>query len=275
MSDLEYEVIDSSVSFKNKGYVDWVQDWSNWFYQPYPERNNDGDVVFLRSMPLSEGNYRNEALVMVGNEALEISEDQRVLLPIITATYVSDNLESPEYMYGIVRTHISNGDNPPHSGQVRINGKGIKISDEHIKKYEIETPVYHIHIPESSAGPSLKDKVELPIESVGYIPAVTRGYFVMLSLQPTPKDEYYFIECQASGMTTEKGPYNVSLFYQIKVNESSKIKRRDPLPERLNRNIGIKVFDKKEKGQVTQTEYDKIMKILEIRTDEKTGRPTG
>ncbi len=133
-------------------------------------------------MPLAEGNYRNEPLVMVGNESLEISANQRVLVPIITSTYVSEYLESPEYMYGVVRTHISNGDNPPDLEQLKINGEPLVIEKEdNFKNYETETPIHHIYIPDSSAGPSLKDKVEMPIESVGYIPSVTRGYFVMLT----------------------------------------------------------------------------------------------
>ena len=99
-------------------------------------------------MPLAEGNYRNEALVMVGNESLEISADQRVLVPIITATYVSDDSESPEYMYSIVRTHISNGDNPPDFEQLRINGESLQIENESdLKNYEIETPVHQLLSP--------------------------------------------------------------------------------------------------------------------------------
>jgi len=43
-----YVVLQPIETFKNKRYIDWIEDWSNWFYQPNPDRNNDGDVVFCR-----------------------------------------------------------------------------------------------------------------------------------------------------------------------------------------------------------------------------------
>ena len=175
-----YSVIPPNEPFKNKRYIEWVQDWSNWFYQPNPDRNNNGDVVFLRSKPLGEGNYADEGIVMVGNESLEISADQRVLVPIITANYVSDNSESPEWMYGMVRSHISSGDNPPVVEQLRINGDPIKLfdpKDMDFSNYEIETPLFMLSIPESSSGKSLKDHMEVPMQTPGLFSSVTRGYF--------------------------------------------------------------------------------------------------
>jgi hypothetical protein len=260
----DYEVITPDHKFKEKGYTDWIQDWSNWFYQPYPERNNDGDVVFLRSTPLSEGNYQNEACVMIGNESLEISEDQHVLVPIITATFIADENESPEWMYGMARGNISEGDNPPDVTQLKINGEAIDIGgDKDFDKYEFETPVYQIYIPDAPPGVSLKHQVEMPIESSGYFSAVTRGYFVILKLKKggSSKGDFY-IHCEASGATTPRGPYDVSLFYHIMVTKTPKGRGPRPLPKRLTRNIAIKVLERLGKGQITGTEFDKIKEIL-------------
>jgi hypothetical protein len=261
----DYEVISPDKTFKDKGYSDWIQDWSNWFYQPYSERNNDGDVVFLRSLPLSEGNYQNEANVRIGNEALEITEDQVILIPIITATFIADEGQSPEWLYGMARSNISNGDNPPKLSQLKINKEDIVIDGEKdFAKYEFETPVYQIHIPDAPPGVSLKHQVEYPMESFGYFPAVTRGYFVMLKLKTPadPKSQNIYVHCEATGETTPRGPYNVSLFYEIKVGKSpAKAEARDP-PSRLTRSIAVTVKEKHKKGQVTDPEFERIKDIL-------------
>ncbi len=55
---------------------------------------------------------------MIRNESLEISEDQHVLVPIITATFIADENESPKWMYGMARGNISEGDNPPDVTQL-------------------------------------------------------------------------------------------------------------------------------------------------------------
>jgi hypothetical protein len=261
----DYEVMPPEHTFKEKRYIDWIQDWSSWFYQPYPERNNDGDVVFLRSTPLSEGNYQSEALVMVGNESLEISEEQHVLVPIITATYIADEDQSPEWMYGMARGSISNGDNPPNVTQLKINGSPIDLGEEvkTFENYEFETPIYQINIPDAPHGVSLKHQVEMPIESSGYFPAVTRGYFVMLKLNiDGPSKGRFYIHCEATGATTPRGPYNVSLFYHIILTQNTKRSWATIPPKRLSRNIASKVLDKLGKGQITDPEISKIKECL-------------
>jgi hypothetical protein len=269
-SSPNYTVMSPNESFKGKSYVEWIQDWSHWFYQPYPERNNDGDVVFLRSMPLAEGNYQNEPLVMVGNESLEISKDQRILVPIITATYVADDLEPVEWIYGMVRSSISNGDDPPDLSQVRIDGKEIHIEidkkrQKTLELFEFESPVYHINIPDSPPGQSLKDQVEMPLQSAGYFPAVTRGYFVILELTA---GENYYIECRSTGASTPRGPYHVGFLYHIIVNESRPRKKASLIPTRLRKNMAIKLRDKFEKGRLSEKEYMKIIKeILDMEGD--------
>ncbi len=261
--DSNYKVMLPTASFRGKGYSEWVQDWSNWFYQPFPERNNIGDVVFLRSMPLSEGIYQNEAMVMVGTESLELAANQRVLIPIITSTYIATESELPEYLYGIVRSQISNGDNPPDLAQLKINGMPIELPEGSvISEYLIETPVYMISIPDDSAGPSLKNQVEMPIGNGGLYPAVTRGYFVILELKHDKPQEHYFIECEATGATTAKGPYHVSLFYHLIANTDHV--KTTPLkpPQRLSENIRIRIDKKYTDNELGEDEYNKIMDCL-------------
>lgn len=264
---IDYSVMSPSDSFLGKKYTEWIQDWSNWFYQAHLDRNNDGDVVFLRSMPLGEGSHLSEPLVMVGDESLEISENQLVLVPIITSTYISNEGEPPEWMYGMVRSNISAGDDPPATIQLKINGNPIEIGGKNkphtdFSSFEFETPIYTIHIPDTSAGPSLKSQVEMRIETPGYFPAVSRGYFVLLKLK---KNKDYYIDCRATGAKTPYGPYHVSLFYHVIVKEAKEKKGNTIPPERLTRHIANQVIDKYKKGHLTDPEFKEIMKHLGLK----------
>ena len=278
----KYEVLEPGGTFKNKGYKEWVQDWSNWFYQPNPDRNNNGDVVFLRSISFSEGVERKEPNVMVGADSLVISENQRVLVPIITANSVSYNTERPEIMYGFVRSHILNGDNPPLLNQLKINGKQIESTNlaKDFSQYEIETPIFQIAIPDDTEGESLKVYGDNAIDSAGFFPAVTRGYFVLLQLIPDENEESqdYYIECSASGVTTDKGPYTASLFYHIIVNKSTqknnwKSNRQDSsLYDRPNRNVQILIEKKMANKELGDNEYLEIAQNLRIPEEDQQFR---
>jgi hypothetical protein len=195
---------------------------------------------------------------MVGNESLEISEDQLVLVPVITANYVADPSQTSEWLYGMVRSDISGGDNPPQKVQLRINGNPLDDLDpdkDDLEKYEIETPIFTILIPESPAGRSLKDRIEMPMHSSGFFPSVTRGYFVMLKLNA---DKEYFIESYATGATTAYGQYHTSLLYHIFVKQSIKQKQLNIPPSRLGRNILAKIYEKNNKGELIPDELDDL-----------------
>jgi hypothetical protein len=168
-------------------------------------------------------------------------------------------------MYGMARGSISNGDNPPSVKQLKINGHPIDLGAgvETFEKYEFETPVYQINIPDAPSGVSLKHQVEMPIESSGYFPAVTRGYFVMLKLNKDgPSGGRFYIHCEATGATTPRGPYNVSLFYHIILTQTANRKWASPPPERLSRNIASRILEKLDKGQITDAELSKIKECL-------------
>ena len=63
---------------------------------------------------------KGKGVMMVGNDSLEISATQRVLLPIITATAVAESGESSQALYELARSDIDNGDNPPAQDNVKI-----------------------------------------------------------------------------------------------------------------------------------------------------------
>ena len=211
-----YVVIEPTAVFKNHNYAYWVEAWTRWFYQTNPDQNNNGDVVFCRSMPfLPDAGYNGDGVVMVGADSLDIFEDQAVLLPVITANYVADHGEPIQWLYEMVRTHILGGDRHPLKIQVRIDrgalDDGTSVDD--LAAYEVETGVFLVDIPDSSYGQSLKDVVETPMQSSGLFPSVTRGYYVLVKFSEGEHD----IQTYARGMPTSKGIYQTGMLYHIRV----------------------------------------------------------
>lgn len=269
-----YTILDPEGTFKNKGYKEWVQDWSNWFYQPNPDQNNNGDIVFLRSISFHEGVFKKGPNVMIGKDALVISENQRLLMPIITANSVPYNTERPEVMYGFVRSHIANGDSPPALEQIRIDCESLRadcLRGGNLGLYEIETPIFQLAIPDDSEGPSLKNYGEYQVPSSGFFQSVTRGFFIILELKAKDDQQSYYIECSTSGATTDRGKYNASMFYEIIVNKVG----TESIPESLqpkktvlhnepNRNIQLIIDQKYANNEINDDEYLKIMDKLRV-----------
>jgi hypothetical protein len=266
-NELKYTVKSPNERFKNKTYTEWVQLWSNWFYQSNPDHNNNGDVVFLRGLPLTGGNYADEGVVMVGNNSLEISADQPVLIPIIMSNFVADSTQTSDWLYGMVRSHILGGDHPPHKEQLRINGKPMhdgNPDDDSLGEYDIETPVFMISIPDAPVGMSLKHQIQNPIEATGFFPSVTRGYFVMLQLNA---GENYVIESYATGATTEYGPYHTSMLYHIFVKEAREQKQPNIPPSRLCKIMSSKLNDLEKKGEIDPTDLKTIKDFVDTSND--------
>ena len=176
MTNMAYTVTKPTETFLGKTYVDWIEDWVRWFFLPDADQNNSGSVVFLKGLlpSLTKG----EGVIMVGKDSLEISENQRVLVPLITSTVVAESGESSQTLYELARADIDNGDNPPAQNQVKIDNKDFK---EPLDEYRFETRVFQLNIPSSPAGQSLADYVVPAIKTRDtYLPCVTAGYFVLL-----------------------------------------------------------------------------------------------
>jgi len=87
-----YEVIKPNELYLGKTYGGWVCDWINWLFSIDPDKHNDGHVVFLRSLPFSsQPGYAMglDPMIMVGNDKLEIFDDQAVLFPVIMAYWAA------------------------------------------------------------------------------------------------------------------------------------------------------------------------------------------
>ena len=181
MRNMGYTVIEPTKTFLGKTYVDWIEDWTRWFFLPNSDQNNSGSVVFLRGM--SPSLTKGKGVMMVGNDSLEISATQRVLLPIITATAVAESGESSQALYELARSDIDNGDNPPAQDNVKIVMNHSKKLTVPLDDYRFESRVFQLSIPSSPYGESLADYVVPAIKTRDTnLPCVTAGYFVLLKL---------------------------------------------------------------------------------------------
>jgi hypothetical protein len=209
-----YEVTQPTQTFMGKTYSDWIEDWARWFFLPNADENNNGPVVFLRGMTSSRvGNYRGEGVMKVGDDSLEISTNQRVLLPLITSKAVAESGESSQALYETVRSDIENGENPPDLRNVKVDDVELSVPGD-IGDYRFETTVFQLIIPSSPYSQSLADYVFPPIRTRDIpLPCVTSGYFVLLKLR---QGEHYIFS-SVHGSSDQNGLYKSSLLYHIVV----------------------------------------------------------
>ncbi len=210
------------VAFMGKTYSDWIEDWTRWFFLPNADQYNDGPVVFLNGMPRSQtGGYKEDGVIMVGTDSIEISASQRILLPMITSTVFAEAGETSQALYDLARADIDNGEDPPHNSHVKINNRDIMNAPNTWAKYRFETRVFEINMPSSTYGQSLADLVIPPIKTRDTnLPCVTVGYFALLEFG-TPNTTYdYDIFSSVHGSRDQYGLYKSSLLYHLRVQPS-------------------------------------------------------
>jgi hypothetical protein len=256
MLNMAYTITQPTETFLGKTYVDWIEDWCRWFFLPDADQNNSGSVVFLRGLSSS---LKGEGVIKVGNDSLEISETQRVLLPIITATVVAESGESSQSLYELVRSDIDNGENPPARDHVKIDNTAFA---EPLDKYRFETRVFQLNIPSSPYGQSLADYVVPAIKTRDTnLPCVTAGYFVLLKMD---KGEYDIFS-SVHGSRDQTGLYKSSLLYHIVV--EAKLGQITPptysQPSRQHlANIRTALRKKHNNGDIDTTEFNRLMKLI-------------
>jgi hypothetical protein len=250
-----------------KTYVDWIEDWTKWFFLPNADQNNNGSVVFLKGLSASPtDNYKRQGVVMVGNDSLEISKNQMVLLPLITATAVAESGENSQSLYQLVRSDIDNGEDPPAPSNVKIDGEDIHLqARDNLGNYRFETRVFDLNIPSSPYGQTLADLVVPPIKTRDTnLPCVTAGYFVLLKLEAGT----HYIFSAVHGSRDQTGLYKASLFYQISVEDQ--IGRVQPITPfftpaispQLKANFISELRKRVHDGSLAQEEFDNLAKYI-------------
>lgn len=277
---MKYSVVLPHEAYRGKTYSEWICDWINWFFSVDPDRVNNGPVVFLKQFPpLTESgsdevdsttnevllsSYKNKPNIMVGDESLEVFDDQAIICPVIMAYWAAayGPTDTEAFLRQRVRSDIDNGDDPPRQSQVTINGKNIELdASVNMGDYRFETPVFQLMVPDAEYGKSYKDFVEYPVEA-GSFPAVGCGYFLLLKdLVPGQ----YTIHSHARGRSTENGDYYAELLYQISVRDRAE-KHIPPksgiIPAPLTRYAKKKLKDQLDNKGLTEKEFVELDGIL-------------
>jgi hypothetical protein len=285
---MSYKVANPRIAHLGKTYGEWASQFTVWLFSTDPDQHNNGQVVFLRGMPYPTppdyipGSIPN---VMVGDDRLSIFSDQFLFVPVIFAYWASaDPAESEISLHDRARVDIDNGDNPPDTRQVTIDGAEINLIDKDGQKYymadfRIESPLFPLSVPDTEDGTSLKDYIEYPL-TPGENRAVTMGYFLLLKFEAGD----YIIHSYARGRTTEHGRYNEEFLYQVKVLDAN----LRPSPSQLRvlepkstSYLLAKLDDKSNKQEITRDEFTELKNIvnmsryfnertvLEVRLDQK------
>jgi hypothetical protein len=252
MTNMGYDVTEPTKTFLGKTYADWIEDWTRWFFLPNADQNNSGSVVFLRGMA-------GEGVIMVGNDSLEISESQRVLLPMITATAIAESGENSQSLYELVRSDIDNGENPPDKSNVKIDNADLTVRGG-LDEYRFETRVFQLDIPSSPYGQSLADYVVPPIKTRDTnSPCVTAGYFVLLKLDPGQ----HFIFSSVNGSRDRTGLYKASLLYRIVVaSRTTQPSVALPVSSQLSANFKAALRKKLKRGDIDNPEFRKALEYV-------------
>lgn len=247
----KYAVVNPRRLYRGKSYSDWTTDWFNWFLSANADMRNFGPVVFLRSHGLphkdtevsepvnssdrssdsSSDNhitendyptgYVNDANIRVGNDRLQIFEDQPVFVPIIVAYQLGGTVATYRdwgNMQDQVGSIIDNGDNPPEPMQLTIDNIPISLADGNggsllMEDFRITTPIFTAIVPEAPYKTSIKDFLEEGSLPAGTYPSIVDGYFVMLKFNAGT----YWVHSWASAALEARGPYFSELLYQIEV----------------------------------------------------------
>jgi hypothetical protein len=290
-----YKVVDPKELYRGKTYSSYVVDWFNWFLSADADSRNSGTVVFLRSQGIprslkrekgediendssvsnlyaeDEGyvkKYSNEPNIRVGGDRLQIREDQAVLVPILKAYEWATR---PYKDFGIMQdytgTMIDNGDNPPNTGQITIDGSAVVLPPKSdMNDFRIVTPVFTAVVPEADYGRSVKDFLEDTV-APGHYPTIVDGYFVLLEFSPGR----YTVRSFGNAGREIRGPFCAELIYEIEVSPSKKPISQGSsglLPARqqgsaatLARNeiaIARVLKEKYDKGELSKAEIKKI-----------------
>jgi hypothetical protein len=292
-----YKVVDPRSIYLGKSGSDLATDWFNWYISAHADKRNSGPVVFLRSQGLPnkitgayisdvpgqesatgrdtsrDDNitdpdypiiYVNDPNIRIGNDRLQIFQDQAVFFPIITAYRFASVV--PYRDWGNLQDHtgltIDYGDNPPETSQLTINNEDIKLPPKlGMEDFRISTPIFTAVVPDAPYGTSIKDFLDDGPIAPGSYPAMVDGYFVMLQFSPGR----YLVHCWASAGREVKGPYFSELLYEIEVRERGNCNPHGRITTwRPARNEGVlnrTLNKKREIGELTDVEVNRIKMI--------------
>ncbi len=198
--NIEFEVVSPDERWHGKKYGEWLAECWQKCLSSNPD-DTSGGMLFLRA------STAKGPVVMTGNNAITISSDTSIFLPVLTAEmdrYDSPDLKTEAAWRAAANKDIDEGD-PPSKIVATIDDEPIV---EDLKEFRVESPVFSLNVPDDSL---LKDELEVK-EPVGTFEAVAAGYCLIIK-SLVPREEPYTINVKAKG----RGSYEQDETYDIKV----------------------------------------------------------
>jgi hypothetical protein len=153
-----YEVINPNTLFHSKTYVDYLEMFWNWLYSVNCDKNNLGDVVFLRGVAIGTDptkGYVGAPVINVADNALTISQDQGVFFCNITtnteAIYEREQYSEPQLRAQCI-ANLSQSTMPTEK-QIRIDGHPIRLpAGTTMDNFRIVSSQYILTVPDPRCG---------------------------------------------------------------------------------------------------------------------------
>lgn len=268
ISDAQYEFMPPSKNYMGKPFSDWISEYVNWIIQPNPDRNNDGEVIFLRGfdipktpiehMPKTVGpNFQDlRPVVRVGYETLFVPIDKPIFFPLVMALAesIDSKLDDNELCRrNYIRRLYSTDD--PSIDQIKINGAPIVLPpDMKMRDFKVESNEFMINVPDVPYGTSLKDFMNTPLRTPGKRACVASGYFFMMKFT-TENDSVLHFKSNGERDRLLSGS---DALYNIRIHKTISQAISD---RRLNE-ISEILESKKKAGKISEEEFDKLVTMI-------------
>lgn len=168
-------ILKLSENYRGLSYNDIIIRWQRWLLCDSPDRNQFGDILFLRGSVgyhQSSTSYLHSSAVIPGGVA--------ILVPIVTTFYTIGEkykgkmIKNEFYLRKAVREHVDSAG--PFWATLSFNDNKVVKLVRNLTKFRLESMIFEIEI--SDLNPFL-DKMDEPI-SAGKRTGLVSGYFVLL-----------------------------------------------------------------------------------------------
>jgi len=216
-----YSVVPPNHLFGNKSYSDYLAEFWNWLYSIDCDRNNTGDVVFLRGVSFGtspDQGYVGGPVVNAGDNALNISKKQAVFFcNITTNTEAIDERE--EYSEAELRAHCIvdlNQSTIPDAQQILIDGNPINLpTGSDCSEFRTITREFILKVPDSTYGRTIAPFMDVQLSPSEYR-CVASAYCFLIRFEPGRHTLYSV----GRGKQWIKGNYISELLYEINVTDT-------------------------------------------------------
>jgi hypothetical protein len=272
----DYEVIrpEESQRLIGRSYQDLIESWAQWIVSDNPDAHNYGNVIFLRGMDFPRSperiGYSGQPAMMIGTRALNIvAKDQYLFLPVI-CTFVNeidDRAKTIQEQSYLIWRDTMEGDNPPSTNQIFIDEEPLDRAGSDLSGFLTWSRGFMLHVPDVPYGRSLKDYLDIPISTPGDLQTMIGGYAILFRFtDEVPKDHSLIFH--ARGIQGPAGQYLASGVYTIHVSPSPPSTSRlfgtsTILSETVKQRMLHELDNRKEKGEISNEEYDKLKTKIE------------